>query len=505
MKVTSNAVPIPKDRERERQSLSRRRFLTSASALGLASLALRAPVLGAGHVYESGITYHLPKVDVKDPNPGPFGWECFSIPKSSEGVALTWPGDTALSGPSRFRFTPARGSKKKVIEAYLLGSGRVVGELEMVSTATLRPNEIKLSSEDTQEVLDQGLGLRVVEGNAFSIFHPEAATAPWDNHAQLPHLIEDKAANPLGELYARMASYSVLQRFGWQQQCVWNGLLDLADVFEDQGFRDAWKAQLPMFVNQQGKITDIRWGNEDAGCCVFYELDTDKHWAVPDQGLAIVKKATGGYGSTEGCYTLGYPLCLWGEIRGDDKLKDLGVKELLGRKNNLHITPDTINQRRGTFPNWARGVAWYCLGFARSLDYLQGHPQYQAVADEAAACVHHARKYQRDDGLWDVFMHEEGTGRDTSGSSGVAAACAMAARHGIEKEAATEVAEKAFEGLQSHLRPDGLLGGAAPENVGGEALQRSGYRVIYPMAMGLMAQLAGSLAKLGMTPRAAAR
>ncbi|TVS19905.1 MAG: hypothetical protein EA424_06675, partial [Planctomycetaceae bacterium] len=495
---------------------SRRQFIRQTAASGLAAGLLprfAAAVWGAGQVDNKGITYHLPsKVNAVDQSvPSglrtPFDWKVCFIPESDHmGTVLTWLDTTELSGPARFRIATALTGGIKKVEAYLPRNGRTVGVLDVRGPARLQPHEIELSSADTQEVLDQGLGLRVVEGDGFFIFDPAAATMPWGNHAQLPHLIQDDAADPLGEFYARMASYSVLQRFGWMQQCVFDGLLDLAHGFEDQGFRDAWEAQLEMFVDGQGntKVEDVRgrpfdgkdwktvFGVEDAGCSVFYELHSDQ-WAIADQGLKGVKEHAYGSGTTEGCYTIGYPLCIWGEKRGDDSLKDLGVKNLLARKENLRRTPETIRQRANGFPNWARGVAWYSLGFARSLDYLQGHPQYQAVADEVAACVQHARQYQRDDGLWDVFMHED-TGRDTSGSAGVAAACAMAARHGIETEVATEVAAAAFKGLQAYLRPDGLLGGAAPENTGGEALQRSGYRVIFPMAMGLMAQLAGTLA-----------
>jgi hypothetical protein len=47
--------------------------------------------------------------------------------------------------------------------------------------------------------------------------------------------------------------------------------------------------------------------------------------------------------------------------------------------------------------------------------------------------------------------------------------------------------------LLGHLTPDGLLGGAAPANRGGESLQRSAHRVLSPMGMGLMGQLAAAL------------
>ncbi|WP_165452360.1 hypothetical protein [Paenibacillus thalictri] len=42
---------------------------------------------------------------------------------------------------------------------------------------------------------------------------------------------------------------------------------------------------------------------------------------------------------------------------------------------------------------------------------------------------------------------------------------------------------------------DGLLGGVSQTNQSGEEIQRSGYRVLFQMGMGLMAQLGAALGK----------
>ncbi|HID22692.1 MAG TPA: hypothetical protein EYP14_09870 [Planctomycetaceae bacterium] len=47
--------------------------------------------------------------------------------------------------------------------------------------------------------------------------------------------------------------------------------------------------------------------------------------------------------------------------------------------------------------------------------------------------------------------------------------------------------------MEKHLTSDGLLGGASQSNKGGESLQRSDYRRVYQMAMGLQAQLIAAL------------
>lgn len=57
-----------------------------------------------------------------------------------------------------------------------------------------------------------------------------------------------------------------------------------------------------------------------------------------------------------------------------------------------------------------------------------------------------------------------------------------------------EATAKAMAAVTAHLTPDGFLHGAAQGNKGGEALQRSEYRVLYQMGMGLFAQLLAAMA-----------
>ncbi len=59
---------------------------------------------------------------------------------------------------------------------------------------------------------------------------------------------------------------------------------------------------------------------------------------------------------------------------------------------------------------------------------------------------------------------------------------------------AAEPARRALQAVQAYLTPDGFLGGVAQVNKAGEALQRSTYRVISQMAMGMMGQLVAALA-----------
>ncbi len=151
---------------------------------------------------------------------------------------------------------------------------------------------------------------------------------------------------------------------------------------------------------------------------------------------------------------------------------------------------------RTTYRNCnARGVAWYLLGLARTLPLLDDHDGADDLIAECRRAGAWALRHQRPDGLWSCYLDEPRTGADTSGSAGIAAALALGVPGQLlpSPGAGRAAADRALAALTRHLTPDGFLGGVAQLNKGGEALQRGGYRVLSPMAMGLMAQLIAAL------------
>jgi rhamnogalacturonyl hydrolase YesR len=111
------------------------------------------------------------------------------------------------------------------------------------------------------------------------------------------------------------------------------------------------------------------------------------------------------------------------------------------------------------------------------------------IETEIRRCAAFARQHQRPDGLWNCFVDDPESFPDTSGSAGIATALALGARAGVLTPDDLAAARRTIPALDARLTPDGFLGGVAQSNRGGEALQRSDYRVLSPMAMGLMAQL----------------
>jgi len=115
--------------------------------------------------------------------------------------------------------------------------------------------------------------------------------------------------------------------------------------------------------------------------------------------------------------------------------------------------------------------------------------EFQRAASVAAA-------WQDAGGLWHNFWERDDSGLETSGSAGVAAALALGVKLGCLDHSYTERAERAWHALLDWITPDGLLTGVAQTNQGGEELQMSGYRTIFPMGMGLVAQLGTALGKM---------
>lgn len=205
--------------------------------------------------------------------------------------------------------------------------------------------------------------------------------------------------------------------------------------------------------------------------------------------------------SAEGSYTLAFPLAALAVARNSDAVAALAVDQLRIRQARLWhdgaLWLRYMEDGERSFRNWARAVAWYLLGLVRTLELL--HDRGLVVVDleaEARRVGNWVLGFQRDDGLWAAYIDDPRLVADTSGSAGIAAALALGARIGILPQTATGAARRTLVGLQGYLTPDGFLGGATQANRGGEILQRSDYRVLSQMAMGLQAQLVAELSAL---------
>ncbi len=440
----------------------------------------------------------------------PFGWQTAAV--SETPLVLGWPDFPADLKPTRLRVSVGLDVRdEKLIEAFLPASGRVVGTFDVRYGCIFQVFEIPLNVADLADVRREGLGLRRTKGADLRIF-----TAGEGMPAELqPHLLVPGTVDAMTEYFARMASLACVQSFSWQGGCVLDGLLDLSAVPAHRALKDAARRQLAHYVvndklvyeNHVSQVSDGRiYGIEGTlpfaalahlePASPLLELPL-KFWAARHDAEHVI--LDGGHTSSEGCYTVGYPLAVIGRARGDEALQKLALTQLRVRQTRLFDgqtfwrTREAADGKTGN-RNWARGIAWQLLGFARTLRELGPRSDTADLIASFRELAAWAQKFQRPDGLWSCFVDEPQTPSDTAGSAGIGAALAIGAQQGWLTGAARTAAEKCLAGLKPHLTPDGFLGGIAQANKGGERLQRGDYRVIYQMGMGLMAQLIAALA-----------
>ncbi len=450
----------------------------------------------------------------------PFGWSAAAIGEAGNDsrAELAWEGDD-IAGPSRLRLSAALDVREeKRIEVALRLSGRVIGELDIRYAYVHQPFEIRLTAEDTAAVFREGITLRMTSGHQpFWFFTGEPDVVLREASLLVPHLVADTNSSG-GELWAalneRLCSLSSIQQFSWMEGCVLDGLLDLSDAYGWDHARITAKAHLALFFDPNGSLVYENPRSEPVDGKVYGIEGTLPFAALarlqPDhpsiaEAISFWLAHTevdgaiwdGGMLSAEGSYTIAYPMAVLARIYGRNDLKDAALRQLRVRASQLVRGDDLALRyhRDGSlsFTNWSRAYAWYMLGLIRTLRELPDLFGTEDVQQEFIRVSRVAMKHQMDDGLWAVFTDEPDTGADTSGSAGIAASLALGANSGFLGEEATQAAIRTYEALAPFITSDGVLGGVAQSNKGGEALQRSGYRVMSQMGMGIAAQLDAAL------------
>ncbi len=442
----------------------------------------------------------------------PFGWQALPVVVPlGPPLALRWQNPPTGRLPTAFRVSLAidmRGTRR--IAVRVGGGGEVIGELDVRSGSTFQPLELPLAPELAPAVVARGLELSLAEGaDPLWIFRDGNGISA----VHQPHLLLPGGDDPILEFRRRFCSMASIQQFGWMEGCVLDGLADLAAGPTGEDAALTLQAHLDRFLvgpalvyeEPQSRPTDDHiYGIEGTLPFAAIARERPRHPSI-DLALAFWAKHRDAEGvvidgdntTSEGAYTVGYPMAVIGRMRNDADLMRAALTQVTVRQKRFFDGSEfwrTVSAKgRRTNRNWARGVAWQLLGGMRTLEELRPVLPVEAAAEELAGCAAWARRHQRADGLWSVFIDEPNLTQDTAGSAGIAAALAIGAQQGWLPPDAREAAKAALAGLSRHLTPDGLLGGASPSNKGGEGLQRSDYRIIYPMAMGLLAQLQARL------------
>jgi unsaturated rhamnogalacturonyl hydrolase len=504
---------------------TRRQWLAAAAGAGLAALqpgATRA-LPAANRVLHVG----LPLADAPDLRPEEglvtgflgFGWKSFAVgPPGTPVTVLEGLGQSAPLVPDdaqcRLRLTNSIDVRDRFAIQVATADGQVVGTFDLQFAGLYQVQEIPLSTTQAREMLARGAVLRMASGpKPVWFFAPSSEASPAPDPVQLPHVLVASSSQPVAEFERRLRGLVMLQGFGWQSGCVSEGILDLAETRQDADLIRAVDRYLAMYFTDDGVFFESPrsqpmrnrvGGIEEPLLWATLARRYPDHPAIrlgadflrsrTDPGPVLAK---GGSLTTEGNYTAAYPTAVLARVLKSDELAALALRHLDARKTTNVHDGDIYQRGSAAQPdrlrNWCRGFCWYYLGIVRTLRALNDSQAAAAWQPEIQRVATLLLKHQRSDGLWGNFLHDPQAVTDTSGSAGLGAALAIAHSAGWLAADARRAAQRTLDGLAANLTPDGLLGGAAQSNKGGDSLQHSSYRVIYQMGMGLKAQLMAGL------------
>lgn len=457
----------------------------------------------------------------------PFGWQVGGIPTVGQTgeLQLKWRALEPLEGAAtRLRICVLDTREERTqVEAFLENSGRVLGTFDLRWVADFQLFEITLNARDTADVLREGVRLRQTAGAAPVWILIGSGSGPAMPDPLHPHLLIDSPTNPQAEYFARMDSLACVQGFGWMAGCVLDGVRDLAALPRYRHLQRSLKELLALwfkpdgrliYENLEGKPADNRISGigstlpfaalaleQPDHASIQLALSFWKEREERDPDGCIVDRTTT---NSEGAYTVGYPMAVLAGQRKDSALARRALHQVMLRQQRLfdgkafHRTHAVRDDGRisQSDRNWCRGIAWQFLGLTRTAVALDGMLDISKARAEIVRLADWIIPHQLPSGLWSVFVDEPQLRPDTSGSAGIGAALALGVKHDWLGTSARLSAMKCLEGLKQHLTPDGFLGGASQSNKGGPKLQRSDYRVIYQMGMGMMAQLIAALHEL---------
>jgi rhamnogalacturonyl hydrolase YesR len=204
--------------------------------------------------------------------------------------------------------------------------------------------------------------------------------------------------------------------------------------------------------------------------------------------------------TTDGAYTVAYPLAVLGATRKNAALSQLAIEQLQVRRRRLLSgadlyrrlsdevdLPDTTKGK-----NSSQGMAWWLLGLVRTLAELRPAdrpPELTAELARAASVVRKSQGLQSSAGLWGAVTDAPISRVDTTASAGIAAALAIGVKHGLLPPDYLSVARESYKALRTKLTPDGYL---AYTKANGASTSEAA-QLIEPHASGLLGQLIAAL------------
>lgn len=488
--------------------MDRRHFLSD-----MALLSLGASLPGFSMTKAAGPYSRYPAVNIKHPESEypsdkriPLGRKVFPVATGKETILkfATVPTDNK---PLFLRLTAGIDFREeKTIELFFPKSREVFGQWLFRYAYPFQPFQLPIDNRYKRRTAEEGIGLRLTQGATDAWFYGPNNSSGFD--AFCPQLLSEGVFRAEDVFFDNLFSLNSLSPFGWMGGCVIDGLYDLYLKGNQKAYNILVK-QLSYFLDDNigvrfenphtipmdGKFNSVEDFLPFAAIAPLYP----DHIAVRQAIDSSLEKARStSILTTEGCYTLAYPMARMAAVRNDSTLAETAVKQLQIRTERL-VEEKAIFQRGNadgvkTFKNWGRGVAWYVLGMAKTLNTLeengfsrlQGIPELKNTLSEVTAWI---IPMQNPDGLWSNYIDTPSMSADTSSSAGIAAAIAFGVAKGYLPKVYFPHAEKTYRSLMKYVTCDGFITQSSQINRGGEELQRSTYRVITQFSMGLTAQL----------------
>lgn len=364
--------------------------------------------------------------------------------------------------------------------------------------------QCKIQGKYLSDVLKNGLKVRLKgKGGPVGVFTHTALGL--DNF--LPHILIPGETSPREEFYKRMASIASLTEYGWQEGCVIDGIAKLSERAADgTRYKNSLEKHMSLIFPNNDSINHNyeKIGIEFTSCLAQLALWKPEHpeiehvlnfWESKTDSAGVIKN--GNTIVAEGNYTVAWPLAVISQQLNKPELADIAISQLRFRRDYLIDKQGAIwlrynlaTQER-TFRLWSRGLTWYVLGLAKTLDVLPNPPQ--DLIEELQRATDYLISIQGEDGLWSVFAGDSLTAPETSGTCGIGTAMAIGVRRGWLGKNAKASALLALQGVEKRLTADGYLDGVAEENKGGVAFQRETKGSICNWGMGLFAQLLAEL------------
>ncbi len=475
---------------------------------------------------------HIPATSEKSPafsvpsdKRVPFGWPSIAIAPADEETAtfVQWSGQELPPGDNvQLRVATALDSHEPLLlEIRVPSDPEPLGNIKLNFSPVFQIGELALTRDQASRVLAEGILITRTVGNApFHLFGPSASSSTSDipdiPAVLQPHLMVAGETDRWAEYMKRLEGVDTVQPFGWMEGAILDGVYELAEVSNNEQLTHALSERIDLYLHGDQLVyedpksvpCDNRvFGIEDSLPFAVIARTRPDHPTIQlaidfwkdkrrSSGFAEGCIQDGGLCSAEGSYTVGYPLMLIGRLRNDPQLVEMALDQFRIRKTLLVEDGDlwlrNSNGRRH-MKNWARGVTWYFLGLVRGIAEAPEGTDTNDLRAEAIRTMDWVLQHQQHNGLWRNLFDLPSQTVDTSGSAGIAAALAIGASEGILPERARTAALKTKNGLTNFLTPDGLLAHGTPSNRSPEA--QSNRRVIFPVGMGLTAQLIAALAK----------